>query len=299
MTSLGATFSHRQAEWLGLHPDETFLEFLQLPLEYVRLGSYWSELEPESGKYVFEPLLKQLRACQKAKKKVVLTVGVKAPRWPEFYFPVWMKPEFTAENNKALLRFIEKLIQKVRPFECITHWQIENEPLDLSGPQNQTIPLELLLKECKLVRSLDSRPHIVSFWGNEFVSRMNWTMIEGATDVLGLDIYYRQFAGSLLGLNIYRGPELRDKELAHELHKIDKPLWLAELQAEPWEKDEKAFRATNPESMSPEILRENFKRASALPVEMILFWGVEYWLWKAQEGDRSYLEILAGSQSLF
>ena len=111
-------------------------------------------------------------------------------------------------------------------------------------------------------------------------------------DVLGIDLYYQQFIWSKAGIDIYIGPKDNDNTLKKYLRTIPKPVWITELQAEPWEKDEKKYRSRNPKSMSPQKLQQFFQRATSLDVPSILFWGYEYWLWKAEQGDSRYLDTI-------
>ena len=90
----------------------------------------------------------------------------------------------------------------------------------------------------------------------------------------------------------YTGIHQPKNKLINALKESSKPIWITELQAEPWEKNEKGYFSKNPQSISPEKLIKNINDAKQLPVKEILLWGFEYWLWKEKNGDDSYLTIL-------
>ena len=99
-------------------------------------------------------------------------------------------------------------------------------------------------------------------------------------DIIGLDLYYKQFVTQIFGKNIYKGPSQSDSALRKLINSSTKPVWITELQAEPWEKDERGYLSKSPGSISPKQLQQNIERAKKLPVQEILLWGFEYWLWR-------------------
>jgi len=289
----GTTYSHRQAKWLGLDPLTSLEQLCTWPLQKIRLAAYWDEIEISPGKYNFSLLKQQLEMCQRAGKQVVLSVGVKAPRWPEFYFPAHVQPDFnSAETTTSLLTFLSATIQALQTFSCITHWQIENEPLDPSGPTNQIIPGEFLEQEVELVRQHSNLPLIINLWGNDLSARGNLTQANEIADVVGLDLYPKQFLKQVLGKNLYRGPFDSPSKLQKIIAKNQKPIWIMELQAEPWEKDDQGYRSAQPGSFNLAQLQKNWELAQNLNVEATFFWGAEYWLWQQSQGNSQYVDWL-------
>lgn len=289
---LGITLSHSHLTWLGIQPSFALEQLSRRSLSYVRLGSYWSEIESRNAHYDYQALTEWLDVFERRQQNVVLTVGVKAPRWPEFYYPDFIthKDSSHPETQSKLLDFIRHTITHVRHYRCISHWQVENEPLDPSGPINEHISSQLLEQEISLVRQLDPRPILLTLWGNALRRRGFLPQVSELADIVGIDLYYRQFAGSILGKHIYTGPE-NEAKLRQTLSQSSKPIWITELQAEPWEKDEASYLGNNPASISPELLEQNLQRTKHLPVAEILLWGFEYWLYRSQQGDQRYLEL--------
>lgn len=291
---IGITFSQPHLEYLGIPIDLAIKEALKYNFSHIRLGAYWNRLEASLGHYDFRELLSLLNHFEKAQQPIILTLGVKAPRWPEFYWPDFIinKNTNNSETQTLLLRFIKQVIEETKSFTCITHWQIENEPLDPSGPENLTISKSFLKQEIELLKQLDSRPVIINLWGNDLLVRGFFENAAELADEVGIDLYYKQFFTQILGKNIYRGPSQKDGALNKLIKSIKKPVWITELQAEPWEKNEQNYLSKNPGSINPEQLKENILRANQLPVKEILLWGFEYWLWRKQQGDNRYLEII-------
>lgn len=290
---LGISFSSHHAQELGLDPVAALEECCTWPISSIRLGAYWSQLEPQAGEYDFSPLTQQLEMCFHHKKQVILTVGAKAPRWPEFYFPPHVEPDIQdAKTQAALLRFIEATVLATRKFSNILLWQVENEPLDPSGPAELVVPTSFLQQESKLIRHLDPRPQMITVWGNNLMQRGNVPQAEQLGDVVGIDLYYKQFVSRLFGKNLYRGPLDSDSAILTMSRKLSKPLWIAELQAEPWEHDHSGYLSSRPGSMSVKQLQSNWERAKQLPVHGVLFWGAEYWLWQESQGNTAYIDWL-------
>jgi len=287
--SIGHTFSHRQANHLNLDSRSCFNALIDLKPDYIRLCSYWSDIQPNKSVFELEPLTRFLTTCEEKNQSVVMTIGAKAPRWPEFYIPSWTGYDKESFEDD-ILNYLEKLVQALQKYTCISHWQVENEPLDPSGEDNKTISLAVLIKEIEQVKALDTRPVVTTMWGNNFRQRQLFSKLSSISDCVGIDLYYKQFITKVMGKSLYKGPNESDTELARLLNKSQKSLWIAELQAEPWEASETEYRADKPASMSPEILFQNFTRVKKLPVEAIFFWGFEYWFWQAQKGNNQYLD---------
>ena len=298
---LGINFSHRQLKELKIDLDDALRESIKYQFAYIRLSLYWDEVEKIKNTYDFSIIKKLLDFYQKSQESIILTVGVKAQRWPEYYWPEYIKKKNlnNRKTRESLLQFIDVSIKELKTYSCIKYWQLENEPLDPSGPNQDTIPLAFLQKEAKLIKNIDQRPIIVTLWGNEIIKRDLLGKLTTITDNIGLDLYYKQFVSKILKKSIYLGPLHSNQELKKHLAKFPNlNFWITELQAEPWEKDAKAYLSLVPKSISPQQLLKNFKQASLLNIDKILFWGFEYWLWKKINGDNSYFKILEEIKNL-
>jgi hypothetical protein len=281
---IGTTYSHRHIEELDLNATDAFKELLSLKFDIIRLACYWDEMQPDPQINNFAPIHELLKKCEQENQKVLMTIGMKAPRWPEFYIPHWLAINPTNSFSlwervrEKAIPYLQKVITQLQSYDCITHWQIENEPLDPSGPEKLTIPLDILQEEVQLIKKLDKRPVLINLWANELTRRNLLPHILELADIVGLDIYYKVPSFSCF----YIGPSNSDMELAEIINSAQKPFWITELQAEPWEIDEQTkFQGDTP-SCNPELLQENFTRASTMKPEATLLWGYEYWYWQKQ-----------------
>jgi hypothetical protein len=311
--NIGFTFSRRQAEYLGLPWQDTFKAAMELSPTLVRLGAYWDEIERQPGQYDFSTLDWQLEQLPAASYRVVLTVGMKAPRWPEYYLPRWLQreldlPRDARVSDDARLRtrtldFITRVVQRYRDTPAIAYWQVENEPLDPSGPRGWHIGEGFLAREVELVRSLDphNRPIVVNMFldsppllaglppWREHNERRARAILEVA-DVLGLDLYpSRSFR--VLGMNLYldwsswtwERPALELRKLAHA---VGKDAWVIEAQAEPWEPARLVYTdARESRSVGPDTAAATFERLRTAGFGTILLWGVEHWQMRRQRHD--------------
>lgn len=290
---LGISLSTPHLEQLNIPIDEAIREACAHHFSHIRLGSYWNRIQPSPTEYDFKALVSMIKSFETAKQSLVMTLGVKAPRWPEFHYPSWVQHKTTNHKatQSAILAYIATTVQRLKQFQSITHWQVENEPLDPSGPDQEAISLDFLKEEIALIRSLDHRPIIVSVWGNDAIKRGFLPVLAPFADVIGLDLYPKQFVGQVFGQNIYKGPSFTPQRLKKQLQLMSKPIWVTELQAEPWEKNEQGYRLAHPKSISPMQLKETIEQTMQLPVSEVLLWGFEYWLWRKQQGDMSYMQL--------
>lgn len=303
--NVGFTFSRRQAEYLGMPWRETFDAAMELSPTLVRLGAYWDEIEREPGQYDFSTLDWQLDRLPSRDYRVVLTVGMKAPRWPEYFLPTWLErgvdlPKGARVSDDPRVRehalgFVARVVERYRDRQSIAYWQVENEPLDPSGPRRWRIGADFLAEEVDLVRSLDDRdrPVIVNMfldtppllaalppWRHHNEERAH-TILQVA-DILGLDLYPSR-AFRVMGFDLYLnwsswGWERPALELRQLARSAGKDTWVIEAQAEPWEPSLLVY--TDPlqsRSVRPSTAAMAFKRLQAAGFDTILLWGVEHW----------------------
>jgi hypothetical protein len=318
---VGVTFSPRQAEYLGLPWQETFSAVMDLSPTVVRIGAYWDEIERRQDVYDFTALDWQLARLPAQHYRVVLTVGMKAPRWPEYYLPTWLMRETKigpygtiSEDPKVrdkALRFVEAVVSRYQDHPSITYWQVENEPLDPSGPRHWRIGPEFVAEEVQLVRSLDhrERPVILSMfvdtppplaslppWRSHDESRAR-ALLDMA-DILGLDVYPSRgirFFGRDLYLDwsgwAWERPAMTLRQLALDQ---GKDAWIMEAQAEPWEPSRLVYLDTDQSrSVQPGTAASTFGRLSNGGFGTILLWGAEHWYMRQERhDDRSWLDTL-------
>lgn len=295
----GASFSHRHLKYLGLDPQKALIEFKSLNLKWIRLSLYWDEIETVEGKLNFQEIENLVKFCEKNKIDVVLTVGMKAQRYPEYYLPSWVIPEvktnltrkINLKNNDELLKhtlnFIEKSVIYLKRYNCIKVWQIENEPLDPAGPNWFRIDKSFLEMEVKLLRQLDkTRKILINIWGNELSIRKMYKTAIDLSNIVGIDIYLKHPIPFLKWLTKYIGPLdsiEKIRQIGKEIKIKNNEFWIMELQSEPWENNELITQLDNPKSFLIDDFKKNLNYAKSLNPTVIFFWGFEYWYWRKEK----------------
>jgi hypothetical protein len=269
---LGTTFSQLQCRYLGLDARTAFRHICSLGFDVIRLCSYWNELEPVKNQFDFTMLDWLLDESHRQEVDVVLTVGMKAPRWPEFHLPDWLNARHdTSSRSKPLdqnqeiaertLYFIQTLMQHTRHAANLKYWQIENEPfthLDITA--GRYLSAAFVQREVELVRSLALPDQKVLMTnaislpaaedaGDDRAFRESLAL----ADAVGMNVYTKVPVGNssryLEPQEAYR-TKLRDWQKTLVNH--GKEDWIAEAQAEPWEPHELvAIRQLNYPSSTP------------------------------------------------
>jgi hypothetical protein len=293
---IGITFSPRFAQELGLDPKEAYIKTIdQLKIKKIRLPVYWDEVEKNEGDYNFSETSFYLEEAKKRNIEVVLVVGLKQPRWPECFVPDWAEGLTRDEKYKRVIRLVAKEVGYFQRYENITHWQVENEAMFQFGlcekPDSKT--WELLQNEVAVVRSLDSRPILLTDSGE--LSSWKYSLVLG--DTFGTTMY-RSSWNPVLGYIEYPTPPMFYTVKAKVMEWImginEKPKMVAELQAEPWAKG--SIRIIDMpieeqiEGMTLKRISENIEFAQQTKFAPIYLWGVEWWYWMSLNGHPEYLE---------
>jgi hypothetical protein len=283
----GFSLSKGQCDWLGVNYKDILNKLKDTKLNVVRLGLYWNEIEKEKDVYDFSEAEEIVNYASSLGYEIILTVGAKAPRWPEFYIPEYLLSEYKNVQSipeeilsPRLLKFLEASVLRFKDVRSITTWQVENEPLDASGPHQISLSSALLQQEIDLVRSLDTRPILVTIWGNDMKKRNTLKKLYKLTgvDLAGFDLYPKRPM-----FFRFSKPDLKSKDILEmnvELKNNGIVPIMTELQAEPWEE---GFDYTQyPErikSISLEQIQKNISEYKDLGYETILLWGIEYCEW--------------------
>lgn len=300
----GTTFSQLQCYYLGLDYRQAFQQICSLGLSRIRLCSYWHELEPIEQAYNFTVIDWLLDQSHKHGIEVVLTVGMKAPRWPEFHFPDWLQAQYDIQNtdqpidaNPAIadrtLKLIERLMTHTRHVSSVKYWQVENEPLlPLEISAGRFLSPEFLRQEVELVRSL-ARPEqkvLITTAINlpdpliEEDNRAFQTSLKLA-DAIGINVYTKVPDGE----NSYLEPTSAYwqmlKTWRQALANHHKEAWISELQAEPWEPNQLvAIKQVDYPSASPQQVTSLVETLQNIGYATVMLWGCEYWYWHQQQG---------------
>lgn len=324
---LGATFSPIEAQYMHLDPKAVLADLLKLKLDFIRVGAYWNELEQRDGYFEWDRLDWILEAAGQAAVPVILTIGIKAPVWPEFHIPwwvherVWLPPTGLITRDPRLVelghRYTRMVAERYSAAPEITVLQVENEPFEpVLTEHGWSLDDSFLREQVRIVRSADTlgRPILLTayvgsnrvvtglqgmlrrFTGNlllnpVFGNRPDSTLIDLA-DQIGLDIY-PGIGMEVLGQPMYfRADTAADfgPLLAYRKAVVDagKQVMIAECQAKPWEPGDKVYRLTDTPSFRPPDMARLVSRLAGYGFGTITLWGVEHWYWHRENGDRDW-----------
>lgn len=302
----GTTFSQLQCRYLGLDYRDAFRQICNLGFKQIRLCSYWNEIEPQQNQYDFSILDWLLEESEQRGIGVILAVGMKVPRWPEFHFPEWLSQRYDTgpseiavdQRSPAIaehtIRFVDAVVNHMRHASAIRYWQIENEPfthLEITG--GRFLSSEFVKQEVELVRSLALPQHKILLTGSISLPLANVTEDEVAfqdclslADAVGINVYSKVPIGQS---QYYLEPQPPFWQTLQtwqsQIVARGKAAWIAEAQAEPWEPNQLvALQGIYHPSCSPAQATALVQRLSTLGYGTILLWGCEYWYWHERQG---------------
>ncbi|MCX6742991.1 MAG: cellulase family glycosylhydrolase [Candidatus Parcubacteria bacterium] len=162
-TTYGVTFSKEFAQYIGVDWKQAYLAILDdLKVKYIRIPTYWDQLEPERNIYNFKDFDWQIDEATKRDVRIILVLGRRQPRWPECHDPVWVSGLPKTEVRAKILHNIEIIVNHYKANKSVEIWQVENEPfLDFFGRCPKMTKQELQ-EEIDLVRSLDNRKILIT-----------------------------------------------------------------------------------------------------------------------------------------
>jgi hypothetical protein len=276
-SKFGVSFSVKQCRNFDLEWQPVLSDLIQdLGVRRFRLMSYWNEHEKEPGKLDFTELDAQIALITKHGGAVSLCLGARQPRWPENHWPNWAWDLLKPDRTKALLKYIETVVNRYKDNKTIISYQLENEALLEQFGERPEVDRVRLRNELQLVKRLDpTRPIIMT-------TSTSWgiPMRQPIPDIVGFSYYQVLFHDGKYRLSFHR-PWLDRKRAAIIKLIHNKPSFIHELQAEPWgpkniwdmDLDEQ-FK-----SMSLTQLQENIRQATATNLYPIDLWGAEWWYW--------------------
>jgi hypothetical protein len=281
--TFGLTFSHTFAASLGFDAKQVYLDMLDdLKPSKIRLMAYWNEIEPQPGKFDFKNIDEMLTEADKRNVEVILVLGQKQPRWPECHIPDWAKTLDAEKRSEAVLSMIKISVEHFKQFDVIKSWQVENEPYFVFGIDCPKQSEEMVKKEVETVKSLDSRPVILTDSGEQ--GNWNYTVKSGA-DFLGVTMY-RTVYNDHFGYYKYPvGPWFYRIKAGMLKHFSGKDVVGVELQMEPWllagifNTDVETQKTL----MNQKIFNDNIEYAKKSGFNDHYLWGVEWWYWMAKK----------------
>ncbi len=301
--TLGTTFSQLQCQYMGLDYRETFRQVCALGFRRVRLGTYWNEIEATENSFNFEKLDWLLEESQRQGIEVVLTVGMKAPRYAEYHFPEWLQARYdTRDRSRPLdanpaiadytLRFVDRVMEHTRKASIIKYWQVENEPfakMEITG--DRSLSPEFIRQEIALVRSRLSPgqkillTNAISLPDTQREDDHAFQVSLELADAVGINVYTKVPISDTYYLEPQPAYWKKLSDWRRSLIQKGKEAWIAEAQAEPWEpKQLVAMGDMVYPSSSPGQMNMIVGRLSDIGYRNVLLWGCEYWYWHRVNG---------------
>lgn len=286
----GATFSKKFCIELGLNWQETYQAILDdLQVRYLRLPAYWDEIEPIEEQYDFKDLDYLVDEASAREAKIIITLGRRQPRWPECHSPAWINTKSVPKSQVDLLEAIEKTVNRYKNNPNILYWQVENEAFLGTFGVCPEFDHNFLEREVALVRSLDSRPIIVTGSGEMSM----WKKEKEMGDILGVTMY-RVVYNSWAGYVRYFFPTSFYRLKAYLAGVNPQDVLNMELQTEPWVPKGKMIYLSLDElnkSMSVDQFKANLQYAINTGFKQTYVWGVEWWYWQKLYGNPEYWTI--------
>ncbi len=289
----GATFSKLQAKELELDWVHTYGTMIdEINFQTIRLPIYWPDVEESPGNFNFSDYAWMVEKAAQKNIEIVPVIGQRVPRWPECHTPKFYQNLSQKELQAKIKKLITAEIIFFKKYKNIKKWQVNNEPFaDFFGqcaPSNSIY----LDEQIKLVKSLDSRPIIITEAGE----LSTWVKGAKRADILGISMY-RMTWSKIFGWFYYPLPpayyyyKSKIISLITDVNKIIN----TELQVEPWSKgiplkDLEEFDQNY--AMDIAQVKTNLEFAKKTGLQENYIWGIEWWYWQgAKKNNWQYWEF--------
>lgn len=280
---LGTSFIPYYAESLGVDPQETMDELIGIGVKHFRLVSYWNVGEQQPGVYNFDDLDWQFQKAEDANAKVLLTLGLRQPRWPECHMPKWAEELPRSQWQPALEKYIEVIVNRYKDSPALDKYQLENEYFLKGFGECTDFSRDRLVSEYNLVKKLDPSKEIVVPRSN---NALGFPVGKPLPDEFSISIYKRVWdAGVSKRYLEYPFPAWFYGYIAGvQMLYSDRNMILGELQGEAWPPHGKPIPQVSLDEQNKSInakrLADRFKFGEATGMREIYLWGGEYWYYR-------------------
>ncbi len=281
--TLGVTFIPDYAQSLGLNPQQTLQALTNdLKVKNFRFTSYWSDMEPSPGVYNFSQLDWEFQMAQAAHAKVILSLGLRQPRWPECHLPSWADNEPLNQWQSQLETYIAAVVNRYKDSPSLQSYQLENEYFLKGFGDCTNFSRSRLVSEYNLVKKLDPMHQIIISRSNNAIG---FPVGQPTPDEFSITVYKRVWDPHTQRYFEYPIPAWYYGFLAG-VQKIftGKDMIIDELQAEPWpphgELIQQSSLAEQNKSMNASIFKSRINYGEATGMKTIYLWGAEYWYYR-------------------
>ena len=282
----GVSFIPDYAAGLGLNPRQTMDALININVRQFRLTSYWSDIEQAPGHYDFSQLDWEFQKAEKAHASVILTVGLRQPRWPECHAPSWVninQPD--SQWQPQLENYMKAVINRYKDSPSLQSYQLENEYF-LKGfgiCPDTTMSRQRLIDEYNLVKRADSTHPVIIGRSNNAIGL---PLGQPQPDEFSISVYKRVWDAAFTHRYVeYPYPAWYYGFLAG-IQKIvtGKNMMIGELQAEAWPSRGQTIQNTSlaeqNKSLNAQRLKDRFGYGRATGMRQMELWGGEYWYYR-------------------
>lgn len=280
----GVSFIPDYAASLGIDPKANMDALLNINVRQFRLTSYWSDIEQTPGHYDFSQLDWEFQKAEAKHAKIILTVGLRQPRWPECHAPSWVNinaPD--SQWQPQLETFMQAVINRYKDSPSLASYQLENEYFLKGFGICTNYDRQRLVDEYNLVKTTDPNHPVI-------VGRSN--------NAIGLPLGQPQ--PNEFSISVYK--RVWDAAITHRYVEYPYPAWyygflagsqkivtgknmmIGELQAEAWPPRGQTIQETSlaeqNKSLNAQRLKDRFQYGRATGMRQIDLWGAEYWYYR-------------------
>ena len=280
---LGVSFIPDYAQSLGVNPESTMQALIGIGVKQFRLVSYWNDIESQPGQYDFSQLDWEFKDAEAGHAKVILTVGLRQPRWPECHMPTWATSEPQGQWQPQLESFMQAVIQRYKSSPSLESYQLENEYFLQGFGTCTNFSRSRLVSEYNLVKKLDPNHPIIVGRSN---NALGFPIGQPTPDQFSISVYKRVWDATLTKRYLeYPYPAWFYSFLAGVQKIYDhRDMTIGELQAEAWPPNGQTITTTSlaeqNKSLNATRLAARFEYGKATGMRSIDMWGAEYWYYR-------------------
>lgn len=283
----GVNFSPKQALDLGLDPKETYFAILEdLRADHIKIAVHWDLIEKTCDEFDLTDFDFYMKEAEKRGVEVILAVGIKTPRWPEYHIPKWAENLTKEEQQQEILEMLSFITKRYKDYSNLSAWQVENEPFFDYGkaPWKDEV---FLKKEIDIVKKIDHKHKVIITDSGEMSF---WFDAAKLGDVVGITMYTKVWSEPIKRDFHYPFPATFYGKKAMLINNFfNKEVWCLELQAEPWMKNLIQYSSIEDqlENMNLERFKHNIEYAKNTGLNTFYFWGAEWWYYMQEKNHNS------------
>lgn len=280
----GVSFIPDYASSLGVDPQANMDALLNIGVQHFRLVSYWSDMEPQPGHYDFSQLDWEFQKAEAKHAKIILTVGLRQPRWPECHAPGWVDlHQSSSQWQPQLESFMRAVVDRYKDSPSLQSYQLENEYFLKGFGQCTNFDRQRLISEYDLVKATDPHHPIIVGRSNNAIGLPTG---QPQPDEFSVSIYKRVWDAGVTHRYLeypypawYYGFMAGSQQLL-----LHKNMVIGELQAEAWPPNGQTIQETSlaeqNKSLDAQRLKDRFAYGRATGMKQIYLWGAEYWYYR-------------------